>query len=545
MSKMLTPSDIFKDAIQEFATVHARIFRAGKKTLIAADGDPGNDDFMNFAYAAGKELLEFIMISASAGNVGPQLTLNNSLFMVEKAGLKIPVYPGAARPFGVSQEAMHNASAAHGKSGLSDGLSPEEIAREITHKAEPMLAAQRFAELMHHEDKPFTLMMTGALTTLAQAIFILQRQLEHDANDQTEETQARNRLIDEIIGDNAKDRSEAAQEFLSGKKSLSDLVTKSTRQFLQKRINEGKLESLVMMGGVFPETQESIAQAKLPYTIKNIGPNGQYHRTPDDYLKPDYTPEFASPSNGTEPEYGWHGNQPIFDQDGKTPLPPHKKVREFNFAHDPLATQMVFTLFREIEAERSRFDLPFPKMMVPLNTTHKILAGDYNIGERLIEGDLKMKQEFGLDPDTKTFAFWASKVMEGTGFPYILRTGYHISKDGKHHPRKMIHDLITAALIANPKLFVGAAADVYIDNPEDGDFLPNQGRTSLKANPKGNVMIIDIPPERREELINDIVASILAASRKGIEIMLEMKKASAPKEPIEDEEHHSVAVKFM
>ncbi len=521
MQRMKTLNDLHQGKQTELETVHADIF--GKGVIrVAWDCDPGNDDYTTYVSGAGKENIEFIMISASAGNVNQLLTLNNTLFMVEKAGLTTPVYRGESHPVGVPEEEMHNAGAAHGSSGLGTQLSENEVATEIRNTKPMGLPARvKFAELMHHADQPFTLLMTGALTTFARSLFELQHMLEKDAHDNSQQTQHRNKLIDEIFNATSRDAnelSEEAKEYLNGNHNLSDLITPETRAFLQTKINEGKIQSLVMMGGVFPETAESIESAKLDYVIRNIGPDGEYHHNPQEIHQPGYEPQFASPSDGKSPEYGWHANQPIFGPDG-TPLKPHNKIGEFNFAHDPVAARMVFTLFNEIEQNRKQNDKQFNILLVPLNTSHKILAGEHNVGIPLREADKTMKQELQLSKEqasVPSLSEWTARVLGGTGDPYVRRTGYYIDESGKRYKRQMIHDALTVGAMGRPELYTYTRATVNIDHPGDGNFPPNKGRSSLGDNPEGNVMVLDIPKERRQLVVEDLVTSTLVASRKAL-----------------------------
>lgn len=521
MHRMLTLRDLVKYQ-NELSNIHEAIYQ-NEIILVAWDCDPGNDDYATLVLAAGKENIKFIMISASAGNVNQALTLNNALFMVEKAGLTTPVYRGESHPIGVPEAKMHDAGAAHGSSGMGSQLSKDDVANEIKRmKPQPIPARQRFAELMHHSKNPFTLLMTGALTTFARSLFDLQHMLEKDVSDNSEETTQRNHLIDEIFNATSRDAeglSEQAKEYLNGKRSLSDLITTQTREFLQEKINQGKIRSLVMMGGVFPETEESIKEAKLDYNIKNIGADGEYHHNAQEIHEPDYQPQYASPSNGVNPEYGWHANQPIFAKDGVTPLKPHNKSGEFNFAHDPLAARMVFTLFFEMDQNRKQNDKQLNKLLVPLNTSHKILAGEYNVGDPLRQADKEMKQELGLSKEQAlipSLAEWTARVLGGTGDPYVRRTGYYIDQRGKRKKRQMIHDALTIMALARKDLFNYIRANVHIDHEGDGVFPPNNGRSSLSENPHGNVMILDIPEERRKLVIDDFVSSALKASRKAL-----------------------------
>ena len=85
---------------------------------VIIDCDPGIDDALALLLAAGLPDIELLAVTAVAGNRPVHITALNARRVLDLAGLEaVPVYAGAARPFGY-REARCNL--VHGADGLGD-----------------------------------------------------------------------------------------------------------------------------------------------------------------------------------------------------------------------------------------------------------------------------------------------------------------------------------------------------------------------------------------------------------------------------------------
>ncbi|HJS72528.1 MAG TPA: nucleoside hydrolase, partial [Acidimicrobiia bacterium] len=106
---------------------------------IIIDTDPGQDDAVALLAAlASPEELEVLAITAVAGNVPLDLTVTNSLMLVELAGRPdIPVYRGSVRPM---VKDLVTAEYVHGPTGLDGAdLAPPTIEEAQGHAVDKIV----------------------------------------------------------------------------------------------------------------------------------------------------------------------------------------------------------------------------------------------------------------------------------------------------------------------------------------------------------------------------------------------------------------------
>lgn len=102
-------------------------------------------------------------ITAVAGNVPLDLTVRNSLMLVELAGREdVPVYRGSVRPM---VKDLVTAEHVHGPTGLDGADLPPPTLKES-----PGHAVDRIVELVMASDRPVTLCTLGPMTNLALAL---------------------------------------------------------------------------------------------------------------------------------------------------------------------------------------------------------------------------------------------------------------------------------------------------------------------------------------------------------------------------------------
>ena len=127
------------------------------------DCDTGVDDAVAILLTKHLETLELVAVTSVAGNVEIEHTTENTLRVLELAGLgQIPVYRGAAGPlFGEAHTAHH----VHGQNGLNDLTLP--IAKR---QAESMPAWDAIYEFARQYAGELVVVAIGPLTNLALAI---------------------------------------------------------------------------------------------------------------------------------------------------------------------------------------------------------------------------------------------------------------------------------------------------------------------------------------------------------------------------------------
>ncbi|MFV1961193.1 MAG: nucleoside hydrolase [Acidimicrobiia bacterium] len=131
---------------------------------IIIDSDPGQDDAVAILLAlASPEELEVLAITAVAGNVPLDLTVANSLSLVELAGRSdVPVYRGSVRPM---VNTLVTAEYVHGPTGLDGAdLPPPSIT------AQPGHAVDKIIEILVSRDDKVTICTLGPLTNIGLAL---------------------------------------------------------------------------------------------------------------------------------------------------------------------------------------------------------------------------------------------------------------------------------------------------------------------------------------------------------------------------------------
>jgi purine nucleosidase len=132
-------------------------------TTVLLDCDPGIDDALAIAFAAGHPGIELAGITTVAGNVGVDKTTVNALAVSEFVGAKgVPVTAGCAAP--LVREAR-DAREVHGDSGLGGAVLPAP-----SRSAEPGHAIDFITETIGAAPGTITLVATGPLTNIALAV---------------------------------------------------------------------------------------------------------------------------------------------------------------------------------------------------------------------------------------------------------------------------------------------------------------------------------------------------------------------------------------
>lgn len=129
---------------------------------ILLDCDPGIDDALAIALAAGHPEIELAGITTVSGNVSLDLTTRNALKLCDFLGLGCPVAAGAARP--LTREAVR-AEAVHGTAGLGHAHLPEPTGR-----LDDRHAARFLIETIRQNPGELTLVAVGPMTNIALAV---------------------------------------------------------------------------------------------------------------------------------------------------------------------------------------------------------------------------------------------------------------------------------------------------------------------------------------------------------------------------------------
>ena len=135
------------------------------KRKIIIDCDPGQDDAVMLLLAlACPDVFDVIGVTTVAGNVPLNLTQRNARIMCELAGkTDIPVFAGCDKPM---RHELITAENVHGKTGI-DGVDVYEPAMPLQdqHAVDFIIET-----LMAAEDESITLVPTGPLTNIGQAL---------------------------------------------------------------------------------------------------------------------------------------------------------------------------------------------------------------------------------------------------------------------------------------------------------------------------------------------------------------------------------------
>ena len=138
-------------------------YRRGVAQKIILDCDPGIDDALAIAFAAGCPDLDLLGITTVAGNVGLPLTTANAQRVAEFVGIGgTPVTPGAAAP--LLRDPI-DARLVHGDSGLGGAQLPDPVSRPAGGHAIDYLI-----DTIQAAPGEITLVATGPLTNIALAV---------------------------------------------------------------------------------------------------------------------------------------------------------------------------------------------------------------------------------------------------------------------------------------------------------------------------------------------------------------------------------------
>jgi purine nucleosidase len=129
---------------------------------IILDCDPGIDDALAIAFAAGSPEIELIGLTTVAGNVGLAKTTANALAVAAFVGADVPVTPGSAVP--LLRPAL-DAGHVHGESGLGGAVLPASA-----RAPEPGHAIDFIIDTVAAAPGEITLVATGPLTNIGLAL---------------------------------------------------------------------------------------------------------------------------------------------------------------------------------------------------------------------------------------------------------------------------------------------------------------------------------------------------------------------------------------
>lgn len=130
---------------------------------IILDVDTGLDDAVAIILAAGTDSIHIEGLVATAGNVGLEKTLENTLNVCEVVGIDAPVYAGSSGP--LERERIH-AGDFHGKSGLDGPVFPRRKRQQV----QPGSGIQFIIDTILDNPHEITLVPVGPLTDIAIAM---------------------------------------------------------------------------------------------------------------------------------------------------------------------------------------------------------------------------------------------------------------------------------------------------------------------------------------------------------------------------------------
>ncbi len=130
---------------------------------IILDVDTGLDDAVAIILAAGSKDIHIEGLVATAGNVGLERTLENTLNVCEVVGIDAPVFAGSAKP--LKRERVH-AGDFHGQSGLDGPLFQPRVNQQVR----PGSGIQFIIDTIMANPGEITLVPVGPLTDIAIAM---------------------------------------------------------------------------------------------------------------------------------------------------------------------------------------------------------------------------------------------------------------------------------------------------------------------------------------------------------------------------------------
>ena len=138
---------------------------------IIIDTDTGTDDAAALLLALSEPDTDILAVTTVAGNIPLEKGTRNALQVMETAGRKIPVYPGAAHPL---YRPLVTADGVHGKDGLGD--------RDLVHPAgqpESVHGVTKLLELIRACPDEIEIVALGPATNLALAILQDRETMSH------------------------------------------------------------------------------------------------------------------------------------------------------------------------------------------------------------------------------------------------------------------------------------------------------------------------------------------------------------------------------
>jgi inosine-uridine nucleoside N-ribohydrolase len=127
------------------------------------DTDPGIDDALAILYAAAHPDIELLGLTTVFGNVTVEQATRNALFLLERAGLDIPVAEGAAHPLRqVPSDPSHHV---HGPEGFGNVVEITTSRSKISEDAASFLV-----RMAREHSGDLTLCPIGPITNIAAAI---------------------------------------------------------------------------------------------------------------------------------------------------------------------------------------------------------------------------------------------------------------------------------------------------------------------------------------------------------------------------------------
>jgi len=130
---------------------------------IILDVDTGLDDAVALFLAAGLREITIEAVIATAGNVGLDKTLENTLNIMETTGLDCPVYAGSAKPL---VRKPIEAGDFHGETGLDGPI----FAKRIRQEAQEESGIDAMIRIVVENPHQITIVSVGPLTDLAIAL---------------------------------------------------------------------------------------------------------------------------------------------------------------------------------------------------------------------------------------------------------------------------------------------------------------------------------------------------------------------------------------